>query len=349
MFPDGRTGAVRSKASNRCPGCARAAAFEEMTMLRVDAEENDTPTHVLTLTSREPVEDSAAYRRTCENFWRWVRRNYGRSIEYCGFIEWTTGTAPRSGGLRRMHSHWLVKVRDGATLGVEDEAALSAKWRELHGAWRVQLAELNHAGGVVGYLALHHEKVEQGPPSGWTGRRLRPSKGYFAESGARRRARARLWLASHREAQREYPRPYGEVEAPRLVWRSSEGEKGAARLLAEPGNLASLAAFRERDRLLLDPSAPIHADEVTRIAQDWASANRAALRRALRASKLESGAKQGSGRASAGHGGGDEGSDMPDSARGWLGLLGAAPDRPAPTGGVRAAARDPGRRVGGVP
>ena len=232
LLADGSVVGLRSKASNRCPGCARAAAFEAMTMLRIDAERNSAPRYVLTLTSRSAAIESQAYRHACHMFWKAFRRRWGR-CEYCGFVEWTTGLHARD-GLRRLHSHWLVK-HDQA-LDVEAvQAWASAEWSKLTGAWVVQFAELRTVGGVVGYLALHHEKMEQAPPKGWTGRRLRPSKGYFAVSGREMRARARLWLAEHREGQRDFPRPFGPEKAAYVVWGRMEWEKAAAAFTREPG------------------------------------------------------------------------------------------------------------------
>lgn len=251
MWEDGRTAPLLSKASNRCPGCARAAAYEAMTMLRQDAQENGAPGHVLTLTSRKPVTSAAEYRRACEFFWRAFRRRYGH-VEYCGFVEWTTGEAPRSGGQRRLHSHWLVKGAEGLHGVVEVQAWASEQWRNLTGAWVVEFAELRTVGGVVGYLALHHEKISQAPPKGWTGRRLRPSAGYFARSGRERRERARLWLWEHRQRRGQsddggllelWSRP-----APRVVKGRQEWEKqGDGLVPAEPGHFATLPAVRAAD------------------------------------------------------------------------------------------------------
>ena len=267
LLPDGRAVGLRSKASNRCPGCARAAAYEAMTMLRIDAETNSAPRYVLTLTSREAVTDSKAYQAACAVFWRAFRRRYGQ-CEYCGFIEWTTGKAATSGGLRRLHSHWLVKLDQALDLDAV-QAWVSDEWRKLTGAWVVQLAELRTVGGVVGYLALHHEKMEQAPPPGWTGRRLRPSRGYFAVSGREMRSRARLWLAEHREGQSEYPRPFGAERAARVVWGTTEWEKAAEVVSAEPGR--SFDSLPERvalDARLRDPDAPKNVDHLSALAQD---------------------------------------------------------------------------------
>lgn len=208
-MPDGTAAPVRCTASNRCPYCARIAAFEVMTMLRIDAEENDAPTHIVTLTSRRVLRE-AALREAHAVFWRGFRRAWGH-VEYAGFMEWTTGDGPRSAGLRRPHTHYLVKRLILATGIVATRAAsenpcmcgdastclecwTAQEWRKLAGAWIVQARELRHAGGVVGYLALHHRKWEQAPPKGWRGRRLRTSREYFAAPNSLLRERARAYL-----------------------------------------------------------------------------------------------------------------------------------------------------------
>lgn len=247
-------------------------------MLRIDAEEGESPRYVLTLTSRSPDVDPAEYRRACSQLWRAFRRRYGARIEYCGFIEWTTGLHARD-GRRRLHSHWLVKV-GGLDLDVDEvQAWVSSEWSRLTGAWVVDFAELRTVGGVVGYLALHHEKMEQAPPAGWTGRRLRPSRGYFSVSGREIRARARLWLAEHRERQREYPRPFGPTSPPRIVWGRQEWEKAAAAAVIEHGrSFDSLPARRALDAQLRDPDAPINVDPLSALAQDEEAERRLQLR-----------------------------------------------------------------------
>lgn len=286
MWPDGRTAPLRSKASNRCPGCARAVAYENMTLLRIDAEENGAPGHVLTLTSRDPVTDAGAYREACAVFWRAFRRTWGESVEYCGFIEWTTGDGPRSGGFRRMHSHWLLKGLSADDLEAVELWA-SQEWRKLTGAWVVQLAELRTVGGIVGYLALHHEKLSQAPPEGWSGKRFRPSKGYFGAPVAHLRQRARDWLCERRWREQGLDEggmlSASQEPAPRVVWGRQEWELQTAAALAAMPYMPfdSLLKRRELDRRLL-AGAQLRAteDELDRYARVWhESMTAAALRR----------------------------------------------------------------------
>jgi hypothetical protein len=213
QLPDGTLAPVRCTASNRCPYCARMAAYEVMTMLRIDAEENEVPSHVITLTCRH-VMVYARLREAHAVFWRAFRRSWG-AVEYAGFMEWTTGEGPRAGGIRRPHTHYLVKrlclpVGVVATRARGDnpcrcrdirtcvECWTAMEWQKLAGAWFVQVRELRHAGGIVGYLALHHRKWEQAAPKGWTGRRLRTSRGYFAVPNGVLRERARAYLKERR-------------------------------------------------------------------------------------------------------------------------------------------------------
>lgn len=209
LLPDGSVAPLRCTASNRCEYCARIAAFEVMTMLRIDAEENEAPSHVITLTCRDVMTNSGL-REAHAVFWRAFRRRWGK-VEYAGFMEWTTGRGPRSGGIRRPHTHYLVKRLQLPATAVTTRAKgelpcrcgdaegclecwVAVEWCKLAGAWIVQARELKHAGGVVGYLALHHHKWEQAPPPGWTGRRLRTSRGYFAVPNGVLRERARAYL-----------------------------------------------------------------------------------------------------------------------------------------------------------
>jgi hypothetical protein len=132
-------------------------------------------------------------------------------------------------------------------------------------------------GGVVGYLALHHEKWEQRPPDGWTGRRLRPSKGYFAEPGHKRRARAKLWL-SERLHGREDEHGIERVMPPaggRVLWRGRsftevEGVAASSVVSTPGGSFDSLPARRALDRRLLDPEAPIHVGPLQAAEEDHA-------------------------------------------------------------------------------
>jgi hypothetical protein len=127
--------------------------------------------------------------------WQRLRRRYGR-VEYFGFIEFTTGRGKRSGGHRRMHGHYLVKLRDVEAPDVlEVERLVRETWEAVTGAYIVEVAQLITPGAAMAYLSLHHQKPQQAPPAGWRGMRSRPSKGYFTEPVWKLRARAREELA----------------------------------------------------------------------------------------------------------------------------------------------------------
>jgi hypothetical protein len=161
--------------------------------LVLDAREQ-SPTHCVTLTTVDPNTTAKAYREASAALWKRLRRLYGR-VEYYGHIEWTTGTAARSGGLRRLHGHYLVKFLDSPTVDVLDvERIVRETWETVTGAYRVEVAQLVSPGAAIGYLSLHHRKPEQAAPVGWRGMVGRPSLGYFHRPIAELREQARLQL-----------------------------------------------------------------------------------------------------------------------------------------------------------
>jgi hypothetical protein len=124
-------------------------------------------------------------------------------VEYFGAIEFTTGTAARSGGYRRLHGHHLVKFRDDDDVDVLDLEALTRDtWQTVTGAHRIEVAKLLTPGAAIGYLALHHRKPGQAPPEGWRGMVSRPSKGYFHRPVAELREQARRELRAEAIAHR---------------------------------------------------------------------------------------------------------------------------------------------------
>lgn len=162
-------------------------------MLIRDAEV-DPPTHCITLTTVDPATTSAEYRTASASLWKRLRRHHGR-VDYFGAIEFTTGTAARSGGYRRLHGHHLVKFRDDDRVDVLDLEALTREtWQTVTGAHRIEVAKLLTPGAAIGYLALHHRKPGQAPPEGWRGMVSRPSKGYFHRPVAELREQARREL-----------------------------------------------------------------------------------------------------------------------------------------------------------
>jgi|GEM_PF-5660207 len=183
------------------------SAFENALVVRLDALEGRTyPTWSLTTTTAKPWsltrhDDVMADLHMAEQLlWKWLRREYGRQVEYLAFTEFTTGEAARDGG-RRPHKHHLVKGlgRPDDRRAVELESEVSERWRTYTGdAWRVECRPLRTPMGAVAYLALHHNKREQCPPDGWRGKRFSPSLGYFERPVPELRAEARALLADER-------------------------------------------------------------------------------------------------------------------------------------------------------
>lgn len=192
---DGTFSPVRCGRSNSCAYCAWQAAAENMLVVGLDARER-MPAHGITLTTRDPDFDQGRFRKAVSQWARWLRREVG-PMEYLGLIEWTSGKGERSGGHKRMHQHTLVK-------GIPGDADLDQLWREqkkvwerLTGAWRVELRELRTPAGAIAYMVGHHHKAEQAPPPGWSGKRFRPSQGYFGRPVAQLREEAREQRAAH--------------------------------------------------------------------------------------------------------------------------------------------------------
>ena len=185
-----------------CLSCGPRRARETARILLLDAEQ-EPPTHSIALTTRDPATTAAMYRTASEAVFRRLRRRFGR-VEYFGRIEFTTGRGPRSGGARRIHGHYVVKVLARVKCA-EAEEIVRESWRRSlarHGssfeAWRIEVAELRTPVGALHYLSLHHAKAEQLPPEGWRGMAERPSRGYFSRPIAdlREGARAQLWAES---------------------------------------------------------------------------------------------------------------------------------------------------------
>jgi len=182
------------------------AAFENALVVRLDAFGGSSfPTWALTTTTHRPDFERERLRQCEKTLFRYLRAEYGRSIEYLGFVEFTTGRGRSSGGFRRPHVHHLVKGlgEPDRARAAELEAWVSQTWRRLTGgAWRVECRPLRTPMGAIAYLALHHHKREQQPPKGWSGKRFRPSRGYFERPIADLRAEARALLRDRRiEAQ----------------------------------------------------------------------------------------------------------------------------------------------------
>lgn len=196
QLPDGRLLTVRCGSPNKCGYCAFMSAAEDGMMVLQDALEGEAPRVALTLTTARARTSPAVFRRDVEHVFRAIRRR-ADDAEYLGRIEFTTGKGTRSGGHRRIHQHTLLKRIDPTTADeIKDDIVFV--WRNRTDAHRVELAELRSAAAAAHYLTHHHSKRDQAPSKGWTGRRLRASKGYFGLPGEDRRAYARETLRDRR-------------------------------------------------------------------------------------------------------------------------------------------------------
>jgi hypothetical protein len=157
----------------------------------------DAPKLAIVLTTRDPHTTPAEFRRATKTLWQALRRAAaarGGTADYFGRIEFTTGEGPRSGGWRRIHVHYVVKLR-GCESGSWVFELVQDTWRASTGAWRVQVEELRTQVGALHYLWLDQAKVTQLPPKEWRGMVDRASQGYFSEPVGvlRERADRGLW------------------------------------------------------------------------------------------------------------------------------------------------------------
>lgn len=167
-------------------------------MVRDTSQRMGNPQAAVTLTSVDPDRDtSRRWSKDMEQVIRALRRRWP-AVEYLGFMEWTSGRGPRSGGRRRPHSHLLVRGLP-AEHAERAEKVVRQVWEARTGAHVVEVAPLRAAEDGVAYLALHHLKPSQAAPEGWRGRRLRPSKGWWGSNAAELRR-----AATHAVAERAH-------------------------------------------------------------------------------------------------------------------------------------------------
>lgn len=218
MLSDGRVIPARCGAPNKCAYCAYLTAVENAVVVGLDAERYGHPRVGATLTTVDPETTGAQFRRDVEQVVKALRRRLP-DVQYLGLVEWTTGRGARSGGRRRIHQHMLLRGLTAKEAG-EAERILRRVWFERTGADRVECRELRSAAGATAYLVHHHQKREQAPPEGWSGKRLRPSRGYFAEPVAELRAEAKAIALSRRvrRAARRLIEPEL-FDAPEEVWQ----------------------------------------------------------------------------------------------------------------------------------
>jgi hypothetical protein len=196
LLADGRVVPARCGAPNKCAYCAYQATIENAIVVQLDAERFGHPRLGGTLTTVDPQHSMAAFRRDTEKAIKALRGRV-EGLQYLGMVEWTTGRGVRSGGARRVHQHLLLKGAD-PSLCDELESCLRDVWSARTGASRVELRELRSPAGATAYLIHHHRKREQSPPPGWSGKRMRPSRGYYGCPVSDLRAEAQQLLRSKR-------------------------------------------------------------------------------------------------------------------------------------------------------
>jgi len=194
---DGRLTPVRCGSPNLCRPCSWMTALENAVVVRADAA-IVLPEIGFTLTTRAATTPPKTFRRDIEQVFKALRREpWAKDARYLGQVEFTTGAGKRSGGARRIHQHGLLKdvPRDRAA----DVGELMKRvWLPRTGAHRVEAHELFRPAGAIAYLVNHHQKSAQTPPRGWSGKRLRPSKGYYERPITELREEARAYLADDR-------------------------------------------------------------------------------------------------------------------------------------------------------
>ena len=176
-----------------CPVCGPRKARELARVLILDAQV-DCPTHGMTLTTQDPDISPATFRNGVAAVFKRLRRRYGRSVEYFGMVEFTSGQGTHSGGRRRIHQHILLKGLPAHADVLDVGRDVRETWQASTGATRVEVAELRTPGGALGYLALHHKKPKQAPPADWHGMVERHSLRYFHRPIAQLREQARREL-----------------------------------------------------------------------------------------------------------------------------------------------------------
>jgi hypothetical protein len=175
---DGSLSPVRCGSPNLCRYCSWLTALENAYVVRLDAEMT-CPRIGFTLTTKAAVTPPATFRKDVEQVFRSLRREpWAKDARYLGQIEFTTGNGRGSGGARRIHQHGLLKDVDPARAADCGEL-MKRVWLGRTGAHRVEAHELFRPAGAMAYLVNHHQKQAQTPPRGWSGKRLRPSKGYY--------------------------------------------------------------------------------------------------------------------------------------------------------------------------
>jgi hypothetical protein len=235
----------RCRAANLCAYCARLAAVENAECLWIDAMAGAAPTLWLVLTTRSTNATPAAYYEARRHVLRALKRRWP-AAEVAMLFEMTTGHGSRSGGERRPHWNLWVKgvagfEQEAAQLAIRvwcgradvDAVAQAQSWRNVH-----------DMRGLTRYCAMHFQKQDQAPPTGWRGHRFSTSRGYFArpmpevraEARASLRAGRRLWAARNLLGE-DAPAELVELEAAAMAEREAATTWELVRVGRTPGGV----------------------------------------------------------------------------------------------------------------
>ena len=160
----------------------------------------DQPRVVSTFTTRDAIAP-AAFNESMKYIAKLVRSELGPT-RCCSFLEFTTGKGRRSGGHRRPHLHTLWKDVDQDAAPVIAGIAVHVLERA-SGAYRHDVEEIRSPAGATMYVARHHLKESQAPPSWWgPTRRVRPSRGYWSRPSQDLRTQAKAVVREKRVRRR---------------------------------------------------------------------------------------------------------------------------------------------------
>jgi hypothetical protein len=192
----------RCRATNLCDYCAKLSAVENAEMLQLDALNGGGPALYVVLTTRSADGDPSSYYRSREQLQKAIRRRWP-SAQLATLVEFTTGYAQHSGGVRR--PHWNVLIKGVPVTELEAVRQLVDKvWcgREDSDPKAQYVGPVGDVGGIVGYLALHFQKADQTPPVGWSGHRFTYTHGYFGRPAWKVRREAQQSLRAKRALRR---------------------------------------------------------------------------------------------------------------------------------------------------
>jgi len=222
-------------------------------MVRETCAVNGPPQVALTLTSWRPTYNR--WSRDVRALTATLRGAFGPFV-HLGFLEWTTGLAERSGGHRRGHMHLLARGLDPGRAADANELA-GREWKRLTGATRVEAEAIRTEAAVIAYLGRHHVKQAQAPPESFTGRRTRPSRGWYGPLDSKQvRQRATTVVADRAHRARvvqQRAAAFGELVAEGLP------EVAAADAVYGP----------EHDPLPIPPREPAEFVKLRRLGERW--------------------------------------------------------------------------------